>query len=168
MNLSEELVKENSLVQARRIATWAVEDKQHLKILMKFFFGSEQRLAHRAAWAAGKAYELKPEWFSVYIPQLIQTLDKSTHDGVRRNCLRILQTIPLPERYQGEALDMAFKVLTNPKEAIAVKAFAMTVAFQLVIPYPELAQELKIIIQDQLPYATAAIKSRALHILKKI
>ncbi|MBC7450473.1 MAG: hypothetical protein H7259_03180 [Cytophagales bacterium] len=168
MNLRTELLKEHSVIQAIRISSWAVQNKEHLKELMEIFFSTEPRIAQRAAWAASKAYELKPEWFSVYILKLIRISGKPVHDGIRRNSLRILQSMDIPKKYEGEMLDIAFQMLADPKAAIAIKAFAMTIAFNLVKTYPELKSELKILIEDQLPYATAAIKSRANKILKKL
>lgn len=168
MNLRNELLKEHSVTQAIRISEWALQDKKHMKELMTIFFSKEPRIAQRAAWAASKAYEIKPKWFSVYIPTLIHVLSEETHGGVRRNSLRMLQSMDVPEEYHGELVDTTFRILSDPKEDIAVKAFAMTVAFNHLHYYPELKQEFKLIIEDQLPYASAAIKSRAAKILVKL
>jgi len=168
MNLHEALLKEHSLIQANKISAWAVESKSNLKQLMQAFFGNEKRIVQHASWSASKAYELKPEWFDSYIPELIHSLHKPIHGSVRRNSLRILQTMQIPEAYQGELIDLLFEMLTNPKEESAVKAFGMTVAYNLVQYYPELSKELKIIIEDQLPYATPSFKSRANKIIKKL
>ena len=74
----------------------------------------------------------------------------------------------IPEEYQSQLIDQLFELLSDPKEESAVKAFAMTVAYNVVKQYPELGQELKIIIEDQLPYATPSFKSRAKRIINKL
>ena len=51
---------------------------------------------------------------------------------------------------------------------MAVKVFAMSVLSQLVDGVPELSQELRIIIEDQLPYASAGFISRARKVLKDL
>lgn len=168
MKLREELLKEHSLIHAQQISAWAVESKANLKELMAAFFSKEKLIAQRASWAAGKAYELKPGWFKAYIPALIGCLDKPIHGSVRRNSLRILQTLEVPEACSGKLIDVLFQLLTDAKTESAVKAFGMSVAFNIVQHYPELRQELKIIIEDQLPFATPSFKSRAKKIINKL
>lgn len=168
MNLKEALLKEHSLVQANKISAWAVQSKANLKQLMQAFFGKDKILVQRASWSASKAYELKPKWFDSYLPQLIACLEKPIHGSVRRNSLRMMQTMHIPEEHQSLLIDRLFMLLSDPKEESAVKAFGMTVAFNIIKQYPELGQELKIIIEDQLPYATPSFKSRAKRIINKL
>ena len=168
MDLKEALLKEHSLIQATKISSWAVESKANLKQLMQAFFGKDKTLVQRASWSASKAYDLKPELFDVYLLQLITCLEKPIHGSVRRNSLRIMQSMAVPEEYQSQLIDTLFELLSDPKEESAVKAFAMTVAYNVVKQYPELGQELKIIIEDQLPYATPSFKSRAKRIINKL
>jgi hypothetical protein len=168
MQLREELLKEHSLKQATKISTWAVDSKDNLKQLMNAFLGTEKIVVQRASWAASKAYDLKPQLFGTYIPQLIKCLDEPIHGSVRRNSLRILQSMQIPEAHQGKLIDTLFKLLQDPKEESAVKAFAMTAAYNIVQHFPELGHELKIIIEDQLPFATPSFRSRAKKITKKL
>lgn len=168
MDLKEALLKEHSLAHTTKISLWAVESKTNLKQLMQAFFSKEKILVQRASWAASKAYDLKPEWFDMYLFQLITCLEKPIHGSVRRNSLRMMQTMDIPEEYQSQLIDQLFELLSDPKEESAVKAFAMTVAYNVVKQYPELGKELKIIIEDQLPYATPSFRSRAKRITNKL
>jgi hypothetical protein len=168
MNLKEALLKEHSLVQVTKISVWAIESKANLKKLMQEFFGKDKIRVQRASWAASKAHDLKPEWFNIYQFQLITCLEKPMHGSVRRNSLRMMQSMRIPEEYQSQLIDTLFELLSDPKEESAVKAFAMTVAFNIVQQHPEIGKELKIIIEDQLPYATPSFKSRAKRIIKKL
>ncbi|MEI9956637.1 MAG: hypothetical protein WDM90_10135 [Ferruginibacter sp.] len=88
------------------------------------------------------------------------------HDAVKRNSVRLLQDIPIPKKYQGEIMDICFKYLASPTEAVAVKAFSLTVLHQLSKQYPEIIPEIKLLIEEQLPHQTAAFKSRAKSFLK--
>jgi hypothetical protein len=168
MKLKEELLKEHSLIHAQKISIWAVESKSNLKQLMDAFFSKEKLVVQRASWSASKAYELKPQWFEAYIPHLIACLDKPIHGSVRRNSLRILQTMDIPESYSGKLIDTLFALLADSKTESAVKAFGMTVAYNIIQHYPELKSELKIIIEDQLPFATPSFKSRAKKIINNL
>ena len=168
MNLKKALLKEHSLIQTTKISSWAVESKTNLKQLMQLFSCKDKILVQRASWAASKAYDLKQIWFDTYLPKLITCLEKPIHGSVRRNSLRMMQTMQIPEEYQSQLIDQLFKFLSDPKEESGVKAFAMIVAYNVVKQYPELGEELKIIIEDQLPYATPSFKSRANKIIKKL
>ncbi|HMK05536.1 MAG TPA: hypothetical protein VK489_15150 [Ferruginibacter sp.] len=72
----------------------------------------------------------------------------------------------IPEKYHGEIMDICFKYLESPTEALAVKVFSMSVLGKLAKKYPEIMQELKLLIEDQLPRQTAGFRSRAKKILK--
>lgn len=168
MKLKEALLKEHSLIQAEQISVWATASKSNLKQLMQAFFSKEKLVAQRASWSAGKAYELKPDWFEAYLPQLIDCLDEPIHGSVRRNSLRILQTMEIPESYSGKLIDTLFSLLLDSKTESAIKAFGMSVAFNIIQHYPELKSELKIIIEDQLPFATPSFKARSKKIINKL
>ena len=65
-------------------------------------------------------------------------------------------------------MDICFKYLGSPKEALAVKVFSMSVLGNLAKKYPEIKSELKLIIEDQLPEQTAGFKSRAKKVLDQL
>ena len=58
-------------------------------------------------------------------------------------------------------MEICFKYLESPDEAVAIKAFALTVLGRLAKKYPEIIPEIKLLIEEQLPHQTAAFKSRA-------
>ena len=64
-------------------------------------------------------------------------------------------------------MDACCKYVESSTEAVAIKAFALTVLGNLAKKYPEIIPEIKIIIEDQLAHQTAAFKSRAKKFLKK-
>ncbi|HEY5749370.1 MAG TPA: hypothetical protein VIU12_25055 [Chryseolinea sp.] len=100
---------------------------------------------------------------------LLDFLNKpGIHDAVKRNTLRLLQYSELPKRLHGRVADLCFQYLQSKREPIAVKAFSLTVLQRIVEVQPELGSELKIIIEDQLPYASPAFRSRAMKVLKTI
>ena len=64
-------------------------------------------------------------------------------------------------------MDICFRCVASPKEAVAVKAFSLTVLGNLAKLYPEILSEIKLLIEAQLPNKTAAFKSRAAYFLKE-
>jgi hypothetical protein len=65
-------------------------------------------------------------------------------------------------------MDLCFGYIASPDEAIAVKAFSLTVLQNFSRRYPEIKNELKVIIEERWDYETAAFRSRAKKILKDI
>ena len=90
------------------------------------------------------------------------------HDAVKRNITRFLQFITIPKKFQGAVVDICLEYLANPKEAIAVRVFSMTVLTNMATENPELKNEIVPLIEDQLPFASAGFRSRAKRTLKQL
>eukprot|EP01031_Cornospumella_fuschlensis_P001081 gene1081-1357_t len=69
---------------------------------------------------------------------LLNLKQDNLHDAIKRNTIRVLQTVEIPEELHGIAADICFQYLSNHEEAVAIKAFSMTVLFNLSKHYPEL------------------------------
>ena len=95
-------------------------------------------------------------------------LKPGIHDAVKRNIVRLLQFISIPRSLQGKVADICFNYLNNPKEAIAVRVFSMTVLANLSTENPELKNELIPLIEDQLPFGSAGFRSRGIKVLRKL
>jgi len=101
--------------------------------------------------------------------ELIGNLQKpDLHDAVKRNTIRFLEDIEIPEEYHGEILNLCFSYLESPSEPLAVKAFSMSVLGNLAKYYPEIIPELKLIVEDQLPHQTVGFRTRARKVFKQI
>ena len=168
MNIKEALLKENSKTQAKRITAYIGKDKARFAELMDIFFGDSYRLNQRAAWVVNFCAEAHPKLFEPYLGKMISNLNNDIHDAVKRNTVRMLQNYDVPEAYMGELADYCFGFLASNQEAIAIKVFSMTVLSNIVEKYPELKNELKVLIEDQLPYGSAGFKSRGKKILLKL
>ena len=98
----------------------------------------------------------------------ILNLKNPVIDAVKRNTIRTLQDIYIPDHLLGEATDILFNIMMDRNEPIANKVFTMTTLYNICKREPDLANELKIIIEDQMPYGSAGFKSRGLKTLKKL
>ncbi len=162
MNLRVEILQEHSKTQCTRIVNWVGNNQQRFDTLFHLFLNDEYRVVQRAAWPVSYCVKAHPEFISKHWKKLIDNLKKpNLHDAVKRNSIRLMQDIKLPEKYHGEIMDTCFKYLESPAEALAVKVFSMSVLENLSKIYPEIKPELLLIIKEQLPYQTAGFKSRA-------
>lgn len=168
MDIRKELLKEHSKRQTSKVVKYIGDDPQRFKVLVKAFLEGPYRVTQRAAWPLAYCVQDHPPLITPHLKQVIAMLDKpGVHDAVKRNVVRLLQDIEIPKKFYGKLADRCFKLM-DPKEAIAIRVFAMTVLAKIAQAEPDLQKELKIVIEDQLPYASAGYLSRAKKVLKRL
>ena len=169
MNLEKELLKPQSLVQCNRIIKYIGNDKSRFADLMKLFFKRGYRLTQHAAWPMSYCIRQFPVLAKPYYKKFIDQLsDTNAHPAARRNIVRLLQFVEIPKRLHGKLMDICFQFINNPEEAIAVKAFSLTILSNLAEIYPEIIPEIKTVIESRLEFETPAFRSRARKFLRKV
>lgn len=169
MNLKEEILKEHSKAQCTRIVNWVSNNQQRFDELFDLFLHDEYRVVQRAGWPISYCVIAHPEFIHKHWKKLINNLKKpNLHNAVKRNSIRLMQDLEIPEKFHGEILDICFKYLESPTESLAVKVFSMAVLGNFAELYPDIKTELKLLIEDQLPNQTAGFKSRGKKVLKQL
>lgn len=169
MNLREEILKEHSKAQTQRIAQYIGADSEQFATLMYLFLNDEYRVTQRAAWAVNNCAEAYPWLLMPYVGAMLQNLERPhLHDSIKRNTVRVLQFIEIPDEHHGLAFEVCLGLLNTPREAVAIKVFSMTVLANLVQKYPELTEELRLSIEEQMPYQTASFRSRGKKLLARL
>lgn len=167
MKLREQILEEHSKANCDIIVAWVGDSQQRFDELFRLFTSDEYRVVQRAGWPLSYLVEQHPKFIQKHFKKLIQYLQQpGTHNAVRRNIVRLLQHVKVPESSQGTVMDLCFGFIADPKEKAAVKAFALTVLDNLSQQYPEIKAEIIQIIEDRWEYETAAFHSRAKKILK--
>lgn len=69
-------------------------------------------------------------------------------EAILRDGVGLLQVVDVSEDFQGEVFDICFGFLQDSSKSIAIKAFSMTVCYNLAQKHPELLKELQIQIKD--------------------
>ena len=133
------------------IIEYVGDDVQRFKSLMDLFFSDDWLMNQRAAWPIPIIVRKYPHLIQPYKEKLILNLENPSHNAVVRNTIRM---------FEGRFYQFGLQLLTNIKEPVANKVFAMTVMYKIAEPYPELLSELKLIIETQLPYEKPGFKSR--------
>jgi hypothetical protein len=168
MDIKKELLKEHSKLQTIKVVKYIGHNPKRFNMLIKMFLAGPYRVTQRAAWPLSYCVEAYPELINPHLKSVLKMLDtKDAHDAVKRNILRFLQHIEIPKRFYGIVTDRCF-ALMNPKEPIAIRVFAMTVLANIAKHEPELKKELRIVIEDQMPYGSAGYKARAKKIIKAL
>ena len=167
--LRSDILKEHSKAQCTRIVKWVASDQQRFDELFKLFLNDEYRVVQRAAWPVSYCVIAHPLLITRHWDELIKNMEKpGLHEAVKRNSLKLLEDITIPEKYHGAIMNICFNSLESPTTTLAVKVYAMAVLGKLAGSYPEIIPELKLLIEDHLPHQTAGFKSRAKKVLKQI
>jgi len=161
MDISKQLNSDHSKSNTELIVFYIVENPERFNELMEIFLGNDQLLKQRAAWVIGDIGRAEPKLIQPHHEQIINHLKTpGLHDAVKRNTIRYLSETKLEENLWGEAYDLAYRTLSSNSEKVAIKVFSMTLALNIVKKIPELKDELRFIIEEQMPFGTAGFKNR--------
>jgi hypothetical protein len=162
------LQAEHSKAQTLKIIDWIGTDPERLETLITIFLGDDYRLTQRSAWVVGHYAEKYPTLILPYLEQmLLKTQAVGVHDAVKRNVIRLLQNIEIPEQLLGMVVTICFDFLETPKEAVAIKAFSIKILAKIATQETDLQHELCLLIEDQMEHQSAGFRSIGGKILKK-
>ncbi len=134
----------------------------------RFFTPPRIVLTQRAAGVMSYCTNAHPGLIVPHFKKMIHVLKNSPSDAVKRNTVRAWQWVPIPEAHLDDVADLCFSFLSTPQEPVAAKVFAMTVLLNITRQIPELKNELQILIEDQMPYSSAAFRSRGSKVLRAL
>lgn len=168
MNLEKQILKEHTKAQCDKIVNWVDNDKKKFNELFSLFLHGQYRVAQRAAWPLSYCVIAHPHFMENRYAELLGNLKRpDLHDSVKRNTVRLLQSVAIPEKHQGAVMEICFRYLESPHEAVAIKAFSLSVLQRLAKTYPEIVPEIKLVIEEQLAHQSAAFKSRVKNFMKE-
>ncbi|MFD2521549.1 hypothetical protein [Emticicia soli] len=171
LDIESELAKDFSKAQVTKIANYIGANSESFALLMNIFLRGHYINTQKAGWVLSECAAHYPLLVIPYFRNFIQKLqDPMVPDSVKRNIVRVWQFVEIPEEYTGEIYDICFGFM-HSNEAIAIKAFSMTVCYNIVRRIPELRTELRLSIEDLLlknQDGSAAILSRGKKILAQM
>lgn len=157
MIIRDQLLKEHSKNNTNLIVDYIGSDANKMAALMKCFFHNEYRVTQRAAMAVSAIFDKQPELIQEYLGLLIDNLeDTKLHVAIKRNTVRILQFVQIPENQLSKLFDICCGFIISKKEPIAVKAFSMTIVYNVCKLYPELKVEILPTIEDLIENSESA------------
>lgn len=145
------------------------EDKSSSLSLLPLLEDGHQGLKDNAAWVLGYRGHLFPDIMHAelnYFKELL--LSQNCRDGLKRNFFRTAQFIQWSKNDAGTIVDLAFKYSFDRTAATAIRAFALTTLVNVIQDFPELALEVKLNLEEELPYAEGGYLSRATRELKRL
>lgn len=170
MDLRAQILKEHSKANADKIAAWVGNDQKRFSLLLDLFLHDEYRVVQRSSQIITKIGDLHPQLIIDNIDTLVNRMaEPGAPVAVKRNVIRLLQFVPIPEHLHSIVMNTCFDLLADVKETVAVRAFSMTVLANLAKFYPDIKQELAAIIEDQLELdPTPGFKTRGQKVLAQL
>lgn len=168
MDIRNTLDKEHTKVNTIKITKYIGANTARFNELIQIFLAGPYRITQRAAWVISYSVQNEPALLYPHLPVVLHFCTGDVHDAAKRNILRILSRIEIPPQHNETVIDLCFKLLEDKKEPVAVRAFSIAILGELTKPYPELQNELAMLIGDQLPYSSPGFVSRGNKFLKSI
>ena len=170
-NLKNMIIGMMGTQEAEWIASLAADDSRIFLNLIEYSFSDDKRLAFRSSWTLTKICDRFPEMIYPHLNKLSESLSQITNESVQRSFMRIISLSNLNKigvKYHGILAEFCFKSLRSGFSAIAVKAYAMEILFNLTAIYPELKNELLATINMLHGEESAGIIARGKQIAKKL
>jgi len=169
VDITKTLEKAHSKVQCDMVVNYVGEDPKRFAALVIVFLKGPYRITQRASWPLSICVEKHPSLAKPHLKKILEHLHTpDQHDAVKRNTLRLLQYIEIPASLQGNVADVCFQFLSDAKEPVAIRTFAITVLTNLAVKLPELKNELIPLIEQRLAYEKPAFVSRGSKALKAL
>lgn len=169
MNIEQSLLKEHSKANTLAIVKYIGSDKKLFRELVELLQSDNQRLVQRASWPLSLVAEQTPEMVYQHLPVLLRLLNQPLHVAYKRNLFRLLRGMKtIPEKHHSEVIGYCMRAITNIHDPAAVRAFAIHVMGKLLLVYPELANELSILLEPLTDHELPSVRSSAKHVLKQI
>lgn len=162
MDIKETLLDDYSKTGSSLIACYIGDNAARFRELMSLVTGTDDTLSRRAAWTMSHCCESHPQLISPWLPELLEHISNpETHSALKRNTLRALQYIELPEKLTGHIFNLCYNFVNDPDETAAVRAYSITILTEISKSEPELASEVALLIRQHLPHSPGSYKARA-------
>jgi hypothetical protein len=169
MNYETLLMQELSRRNMENVAHCIGNSEQEFDLLLTIVLHGAEPVVQRAAWAMDACLETYPELLSPYVETVIDALPRFCNNGVKRQVVKALATRDnIPEKLEGQLVDLCFDWLQSSTMPVAVKVHCMQILANSVARYPDLAVELRTVIIEQIPRNSVGFSSRGRKILKQL
>lgn len=172
MDFKKEILKDNGVINAKRLAEFIADNPKKIKKLVELFYDKETNISMRSAWIISHVCSLNPEIVVGIIPDFIKYLKSKNPNPTTVRCvLSSLQQITIPEKYCAIVFDFCSRYVINEAQPLAVRAFSINIIGRLCKRYPELKHETELILSElknypQAPSLKASIRNASKILLK--
>lgn len=149
---------------------WALQIvAQQIDIVSLFaLLQEEEKVAHRFLWLLTQVAMIQSESLFEVLPQLLAYRDKISHLNTEASFANFWLIGGVPEQNEAQVIQLLFDWLQSPKTNVTVKSRALFVLVELAKKYPELKNEIRLCLEDQIPKNSDDFKKRAEKVLQEL
>lgn len=166
-DLSTSLECDRSDANRQYWTKYLIQNNVDLNLLTPLF-DAKHPIGMRFTWVLGHMLGEAPERITPIVSYCFERRYQWTFPGIKRTVAKMLWLAGVPEEMEGLVVDELFKWMLDPQVKVAVKVYGLEVLYNMVLKYPELEEELRIVIDDQLDKTSVGFKSRAKKILQRL
>lgn len=172
MDFKNEIERDSSLANAKRIAEHIAFHPKEIKKLVKLFYDADNNISMRSAWIISHVCSLDTKIVIGITPDFIKYLKSEKPNPATIRCiLSSLQQIDIPEKYCGSIFDFCMRYVKNATFPHAVRSFSINIMAILCKRYPELKPEVELILSELKTFPqpgsiTASIRNASKILLK--
>ena len=128
----------------------------------------KKSIASRFMWLLSDVGELQPQKLLEILPHILELSKQNIDLNFPHSLSRYWFIAGVPEQNEVEAIELLFHWLNSPKSNVMLKSTSMMVLDGLVKKHPDLKNEFKSILENQLDRNTDSFKKRALKIYRAL
>lgn len=171
MNLSEQIQlsfqADDSDANLRKWARFISENDVDLKDLL-CLLDEDRFTALRFLWMIGGLVETDPARVAPVVPYFFAKQHEVNVPNYDRSLAKFCWLAGIPEELEGEITDALFQWILDPKITTSTKSFAVLALYNQTQKYPDLKNELRTVIEDQLEKNGSSFEKRAGKVLGKL
>ena len=156
----------SSYEQRKMWATYIIKKNIDLKEFVELL-KCEKKIATKFLWMLSDIGILSPNKLFTELPYLLNLCNTINQD-YKTSFASFWLYVGVPSENEGEAIDLLFQFIVSPKTNITVKSRSVLVLFNLTKKHPELKNELKYSLKDQLNKHSKDFDKRVSKILMRI
>jgi hypothetical protein len=165
--LKSSLERDGSSANMNRWTRTIIHEKIQLKDLSELIL-SEGKTGMRFSWLIGGFCDKFPHMVDPCISYFYAQRKKVRFKGFNRSLAKMFTLCQIPEEIEGEITSDLFNWLMDPKSDVSTKSFCLSALQKLSSKHKDLAQEFKIVVEDQLDKNTNAFRKKAEKVLASL
>ncbi|MDX1685102.1 MAG: hypothetical protein R3275_07685 [Saprospiraceae bacterium] len=165
--LTRLLLREHSKANSMEVVQLLESGKASLRDLIQLFSSNDKLIAQRASTTVNHYFSRHTDEITSCMDIFLEAMDRSIHPSIRRNVMRLLQFVDIPEQYRAPILNRAYEYLLNPKTPIAVQVFSLQVIANISQNHQDLKAELLSAL-DIIEQPSCALEARVKRVIKQL
>lgn len=165
MNLRDKLSGRIGMRDISMILHLTRQSNKRKQEVYDLLFDEDESIGYHAGWILTHFLPEDNKWLYSKQDELIGEVLTCRHGGKRRIILNLLYKQPLGDPLKVDFLDFCLERMLSIEELPGVQSLCMKIAYELCRPIPELAQELKTMLEMLEGDLTPAIRTVRKNIL---